>query len=475
MADHAEWYPRSQICYPPELPAYFQNVHDLKPIVGVPSDEEIIEIHTVIHVANSLRISGLPGIHSPGLLMKLADHLFNVQMARYRSRYSLVTFPSDATYTPPDLPAHISVNLECISGAPSDNEIMKVQDAIQTYQELRRIPSMFDAHVNMELSQHLFDLQMARHMRIAGESQPSIISQPTVRTDNITRIAGHTSNASVGPDIATNDAGTKANVAGVHQTPQSTPGIGVRELIERSNQLAERFNHLLERSNELVERCNQTSTGQSSSQLLAERFNQVLERLTQLVEQSYQPGSDRLTERFNELFERFNQLAEQSHQPAQRANELAERSNELTGRANWLMEQANKPVERLGDLLKNINGVLVGIQHAIVRNHKGNTISAIDCLVNEKGEVPGLMSIGYRATIEKLSRCRWGEDQRQFPVTIDGVAKYCRIPNCWLGDFLRFYGIGAGLLRDATNVSLIDGMEDKARDRLSDYISSCLG
>ncbi|KDN46430.1 hypothetical protein RSAG8_04374, partial [Rhizoctonia solani AG-8 WAC10335] len=118
--------------------------------------------------------------------MKLTDHLFGAQMARYRSKYSLITFPSvsvslflpvitdplwsgqDATYTPPVLPTHISVNLEPISGAPTDDEIIKVQEAFQNYQELRRSPSMFDVHVNMELSQHLFDIQTARYMRGAG-------------------------------------------------------------------------------------------------------------------------------------------------------------------------------------------------------------------------------------------------------------------------------------------------------------------
>ncbi|KAG8750671.1 hypothetical protein FRC11_010193 [Ceratobasidium sp. 423] len=216
------------------------------------------------------------------------------------------------------------------------------------------------------------------------------------------------------PVAATNNAGTGANAARLHQAPQSAPGIDVRELMERSNQLAEKSNQLLERSNELVERYTQIPLDLPKHQTLAERFNQVLERLTQLVEQSRQPAerSDRLTERFNELFERFNHLTEQSHQPAQRANELAERSNELADRANQLMEklnqssersnqlaeEANKPVEKLGDLLKNINRVLVGIQHAIVRSHKGNTVNAIDCLVNEKGEKPGLMDMDYRVS-----------------------------------------------------------------------------
>ncbi|EUC58364.1 laminin domain protein, putative, partial [Rhizoctonia solani AG-3 Rhs1AP] len=158
MADQPAWHPPGQVCQPPELPLYLRNVYDLKPIVGVPSDADVIGIHAVIQAAN--RVSGVPGMHDPSLLMGLADHLFSAQMAKYRNKYSLITFPSDATYTPPELPAHVSVILEPVSGAPSDDEMTRVQEALRFYQQFGHAPSMFDAHVNMELSQHLFNLQM---------------------------------------------------------------------------------------------------------------------------------------------------------------------------------------------------------------------------------------------------------------------------------------------------------------------------
>ncbi|KAG8689391.1 hypothetical protein FRC11_002838 [Ceratobasidium sp. 423] len=375
MTDQLRWYPPGQVCNPPELPASFKNVYDLKPIIGVPSDAELIGIHAVIHAAN--RISGVPGMHDPGLFMKLADHLFSVQMVYTR----LMDLHQDATYTPPALPAHITINIEPVLGAPSDEEIVKVQDAMRAYQHFISVPSMFDPRVNMELSQHLFDIQMARYMRLAGENPPTLEPQAIARPEGPTQIVEQASVVADEALVATNNAGTGA--IAVPRAPQSTPAIDTRELMERSNQLAERFNRLLERSNELVERCSQTPADQSGSQTLAERFNQVLERLTQLIEQSYQPAerSDRLTERFNELFERFSQLVEQSHQPAKKANELAEMSNDLSSKANQLAEQlnqssersnqlggqANKAMEKIGDLLKNTNKVLAGIQHAIVR------------------------------------------------------------------------------------------------------------
>ncbi|CAE6458200.1 unnamed protein product [Rhizoctonia solani] len=433
MTNYTSWYPSGQICHPPELPPYLRNVYDLKPIVGVPDDSEVIGIHAVIQAAN--RASGIPGMHDPDLLMGLADHLFSAQMAKYRSKYSLIVFPSDATYTPPILPAHISVTLEPVSGVPSDEETIKAQEAVRSYQGFSHVPSMFDPHVNMEISQHLFDLQMARYMRVAGESRPS--------EENI---------------VATNNAGIGANAA-VHHMHHSASVNNAGELMERSNQLAERFNALLERSNELVENFTHPT---DQSNRLSDQLSQVLERLTQLVERVHQPTeqSGQLAERFNQLFEQFNQVVEQSNRPSEQFNQLVEqlsqplqqsnhlaersnqhfersnqllsqlgqptqrsdplaerldqllegfnrhlqRSNELSETANQLAEQTNRstessnrlteqvgrPIERLESVMKNINRVLVGIQHAIIRSHRGNTLDALDCLVNQSGETPGV-------------------------------------------------------------------------------------
>ncbi|CAE6467950.1 unnamed protein product [Rhizoctonia solani] len=128
MVDHPGWYPPSLVCRPPELPTYLKTVYYLKPIVGLPSDDEIIGIHSVIHAAN--QVSVVPGMQNLGLLLSLTDHLFSAQMARYRSKYSLIKFPTDATYTPPPLPAHVSINLEPVSGAPTDDEMIKAQEGV---------------------------------------------------------------------------------------------------------------------------------------------------------------------------------------------------------------------------------------------------------------------------------------------------------------------------------------------------------
>ncbi|CAE6459436.1 unnamed protein product [Rhizoctonia solani] len=450
MAAQPGWYPPGQACYPPELPAYLRNVYELKAIVGVPSNDEVIGIHAVVQAAR--KASEIPGMHDPVLNMKLGDHLFSAQMAIYRSKYSLVTFPSDATYAPPVLPASLLLDLNPISGAPSDEELIKVQDAVQTYQESRRFPSMFDAHVNMELSQHLFDIQMARYMRLAGESLPSPIQQLIANVEDPARVIGQPLDTVNEATMPTNNAGTGANVPEVYQDPPLAHGSEMRDLMERSNQLAEKFNQLLGRSNELME--------QHTSETLAERFNTVLERLTQPIEQSYQPNSQS-EQRFNELFIRINQLVEQLEQSSKRSNELS--------------EQANKSSEKLGNSLGDINTVLVEIQHAIIRNHKGNTYRAVDCLVNKKGETPGRSKATNYGTLAGLAFTFNQQSGCQLPIMIEGTQQLLHISDDWLGKFLRFYDLGEEYFESKTSTQLKEGCAGSARLVLAKYLNSCLG
>ncbi|CAE6428913.1 unnamed protein product [Rhizoctonia solani] len=122
-----------QICSPPELPPYLKNVHDLKSTRGIPEDEEMIGIHAVIRMAQ--KVVDVPGVGNSALLYQLTEHLFHVQMVKHQSRYLDVVFPENIIYTPPNLPTHISVRLEPITGTPTDGEVIKVQDAIRSYQQ----------------------------------------------------------------------------------------------------------------------------------------------------------------------------------------------------------------------------------------------------------------------------------------------------------------------------------------------------
>ncbi|KAG8728844.1 hypothetical protein FRC11_010086 [Ceratobasidium sp. 423] len=320
------------------------------------------------------------------------------------------------TYTPPTLPVHVSIQLEPVTGAPSEEGIIRVQDAIRLYQQFLNATSLYDPHVNMELSQHLFDLQMV-YVTVADEER-----------------------------MATNNPGKGADVVSLNQSEEPTLEGRIHNAIERSNRLAEQANQLIERSNQLAERSNQ----------IAERANQLVERSNQPVGQS-----NALAERFSELFERLNQHLEES-------NKHHERSNSLS-------EELIKPVEKLEDILRNINRVLVKIQHAIVRNHKGNGLSALDCLTNEKGETPGMSATTRQMNFNWISQFYSESPENRLPFMISGVTQDAYITDQHLGLFLSFYGIGGGLCENATSAKLIDGMKAEARERLSDYLSSCLG
>lgn len=154
---------------PPPLPGYLKNVHDLNPIVGTPSDEEIKEIHAVMRAA--AHMSQIPAMFNPELSMNLAQHLFDVQMAVYRSRYSHCISPGDNVYTPPVLPSPITIALKPIVGVPSDEETQLVHAAMSSWEHLKHVPAMFDADLEMNLSQHLFDVQMARYLQRSIQGQ----------------------------------------------------------------------------------------------------------------------------------------------------------------------------------------------------------------------------------------------------------------------------------------------------------------
>ncbi|KAF8745728.1 hypothetical protein RHS02_01201, partial [Rhizoctonia solani] len=416
MVNHPGWYPPGQLCSPPVIPHYLKSVYDLKPFIGVPNDTEVIGIHAVVHAAK--RVLEIPSMHDPDLLMKLADHL-------YRGKYSLVTFPSvskvtDVTYTPPPLPAHISVSLETIVGAPSNEEMIKVQEALRSYQQFSRASSMFDPHPNMELSQHLFDVQMARYMRCTGESEPSATFEGAASAESY-QSARMIPNMGEDTTAGTNNPGTGGNHTWGTPTPQPTSSVDMHELIGRSNQLAERFNQIFERFNELTER-NMQSNDQSSS--LTKLFDQALERLERFAERTRQSNeqSDHLAQRFNQLIDHSNQLMERLCTPVQKASELAGRSNELEDKTNQLLER-----------------VLVGVQHAIVRSHKDNTVYAVDSLVNEKGQTP-VEELG--ATFGWKYDNTPSETSVLLPLRISGVSQNSRLYDYWLGFYLRFFDIG---------------------------------
>ncbi|CAE6512432.1 unnamed protein product, partial [Rhizoctonia solani] len=162
--------------------------HDLKPIVGKPADEDIKAIHAVIRASNSM--AHLPKFHNTDLSMQLSQHLFGAQIGAYfqtlnerpiyspvgvyvnRSNCPMSLLPGDESiYTPPVLPSHIPGTLNEVVGAPSDEDIKLVQDVVRTLEHLAHTPRLFDAHLNMKISQHMFNLQFAQHIHDSSEGR----------------------------------------------------------------------------------------------------------------------------------------------------------------------------------------------------------------------------------------------------------------------------------------------------------------
>ncbi|CAE6374438.1 unnamed protein product [Rhizoctonia solani] len=270
-----------QILSPPELPPYLKTVHDLKPILGAPSDEEVIGIHAVMRIAN--QVVDVEDLGNPTLLARLSEHLFDVQMVKYRSKY-LGMFPEDTTFTPPVLPAHLSVHLNPVTGAPSEEMIIQVQSAIRSYQQ----------YANSSY------VQRAKcHNASMPDELPS---------SNPARVIERAADVAEEPNAASNNVGSGSDVFDLNQLAHVLQDIGITDAIERSNRLAEQANQLARRSNQLIEKSNQ----------IAEHSNQLIEWSSQPAEQS-----NKLFKKFNELFERLNQHLEES-------NSLAEESTKPT-------------------------------------------------------------------------------------------------------------------------------------------------
>ncbi|KAG9086626.1 hypothetical protein FS749_003520 [Ceratobasidium sp. UAMH 11750] len=157
---------------PPVLPPFLTGTYDLKLVEGVPSDNEVKMVHAVVRALNE--VANTPVLYDADLAMRLSMHLFSIQMARYRDKHPCIIFPSHITHTPPQLPIHIPVELEPVTGSPSDKEIKSVQSALRLSENLANVPSMFDADLSMKLSQHLFNIQFERYLRQVSGDDSSI-------------------------------------------------------------------------------------------------------------------------------------------------------------------------------------------------------------------------------------------------------------------------------------------------------------
>ncbi|CAE7200257.1 unnamed protein product [Rhizoctonia solani] len=148
---------------PPQLPPFLANVFNLKPILSNPSGDEVKLVHEAIRALNNL--SQTPELRDKELSVELSQHLFDIQMVCHRQKYPASVLPNEVIYTPPKLPSYIPIDLSPVTGPPSNKEIGSIHAALRISDSFANVPSIFDPELHAELSQHLFDIQLARHVQ----------------------------------------------------------------------------------------------------------------------------------------------------------------------------------------------------------------------------------------------------------------------------------------------------------------------
>ncbi|ELU37120.1 hypothetical protein AG1IA_08848 [Rhizoctonia solani AG-1 IA] len=436
MVDHPGWYPPGQVCYPPELPSYLKNVHNLKPIVGVPSGDELVGIHSVIQAA--VRASSIPGMHDAGLFTQLGDHLFSAQMAVYRSKYTSLLFPSvgaQKSWPWIETLLHTCLGRNVHASNTAGSRLGKTRAYILRtnrrtgYQSSRGHSFLPEVLGNTCGSISALVRYSDGYMIQESKRKPNMTQAPgPARTFER---AIDTTEEPVAHD-ASNNAGARP------ESPQIST-VEIRDILERSNAIAERANELSERSNQLIERSNQ----------LAEQSNRPVEKPDE--------SKDVVALRFNELLTKLVRFFDQSNQ---------------------LAKEAKKPMEELGDIFKTINKVLVRIQHSIIRNNEGNTKDATRCLINEKGDMPvGLLwDVSVRQNNSGLMRSQYYDTGNgMYRFSVNGQNLSATVPDSRLSGLLRFYGIEGDLLANNNQTNLKGHEREEARKKMNEYWSSALG
>ncbi|CAE6541868.1 unnamed protein product [Rhizoctonia solani] len=209
---------------PPQLPPFLANVFNLKPIVGNPSRGEAKLVHEAVRALNNFLHT--PDLRDTNLSIELSQHLFDIQMVCHRQKYPTSVLPNDVIYDPPTLPSYISVELKSVTGPPSNKEIASVHSALRISESFANVPSIFDPDLHVQLSQHLFDIQLARHV------QRSMVQRA------MTAIS-----VSQNQDTPQRDSG--GNIPETQTSPTATPGQVTeptetqRPILKQSNSLNE--------------------------------------------------------------------------------------------------------------------------------------------------------------------------------------------------------------------------------------------
>ncbi|EUC58380.1 hypothetical protein RSOL_250140, partial [Rhizoctonia solani AG-3 Rhs1AP] len=155
---------------PPQLPLFLANVINLKPITGIPGREEIKLVHEAVRALNNFPHTS--EMRNSDLSIELSQHLFDIQMVCHRQKYPTSVLPNP----------YIPIELKTVTGSPSNEDVSSVHTALRISESFVNVPSIFDPDLHVQLSQHLFDIQLARHV------QRSIMKRSTPQNQVISHI-----------------------------------------------------------------------------------------------------------------------------------------------------------------------------------------------------------------------------------------------------------------------------------------------
>ncbi|CUA69484.1 hypothetical protein RSOLAG22IIIB_08491 [Rhizoctonia solani] len=235
---------------PPQLPPFLANVFNLKPIVSDPSRGEVKLVHDAVRALNNFLHT--PELRNTDLSIELSQHLFDIQIVCHRQKYPTSVLPNDVVYDPPTLPSYIPVELKSVTGPPSNKDIASVHSALRISESFANVPSIFDPDLHVQLSQHLFDIQLARHV------QRSIVQRAMA-------------SISVPQNQTTPQRDSGGNIPETQPSPAATPG-QVTELTETQRPILEQSNSL----NEAVSYQNPNERdGAHSTELMIEIRNRL--------------------------------------------------------------------------------------------------------------------------------------------------------------------------------------------------------
>ncbi|QRV82957.1 hypothetical protein RhiJN_10973 [Ceratobasidium sp. AG-Ba] len=456
---------------PPKLPRFLADLVNLRVIEGVPTDSEVKLVHAAIRSLNE--VVHVPGLYDPDLTVGLSEYLFGVQMGiwkliksnprntkeRYREKYPCIIFPSSTTYTPPQLPPHIRVSLEPVKNTPSDDQIKSVQTALRISENLANVPSMFDADLSMNLSQHLFDIQFGRYLWKTANREHDRQVTSSIVSANRDREPQDIAHAG---EIVMDDLQNPG-----HHDRMVSPQVPLVDSLLKTSSLETKIISLqsdlsaLRASMSNIPKVDLREGIPLSSQSFPESTSANNEPTPGSESPIRQPQSPTPSPEFPVMNTEFSlpnpEHTEDTPEPERMHNTQADGGTGPIEISNAGTERTNRLLVQICDKLDDMKRFMVATQHSMAMGLNATRYSDIYAYHH------GLVGVQGRI----LSPWSYYQEA-QFRSTLTGNQE--RVDDSHLVQFLLRYGIENGLVTDGTNPSLITDQKDQAIAAARQYL-----